>query len=74
MSVVSVKVMKSDLGEEYGNISVVVDNTETILYNVKQDDILEILNDLEHDVGIQLKELLSLDFENKIAIKEGWDG
>lgn len=74
MSVVSVKVMKSDLGEEYGNISVVVDNTETILYNVKQDDILEILNDLEHDVGIQLKELLNLDFENKIAIKEGWDG
>lgn len=74
MSVVSVRVMKSDLGEEYGNISVVVDNTETILYNVKQDDILEILNDLEHDVGIQLKELLNLDFENKIAIKEGWDG
>lgn len=74
MSVVSVKVMKSDLGEEYGNISVVVDNTETILYNVKQDDILEILNDLEHDVGIQLKELLNQDFENKIAIKEGWDG
>lgn len=74
MSVVSVKVMKSDLGEEYGNISVVVDNTETILYNVKQDDIFEILNDLEHDVGIQLKELLNLDFENKIAIKEGWDG
>lgn len=74
MSVVSVRVMKSDLGEEYGNISVVVDNTETILYNVKQDDIFEILNDLEHDVGIQLKELLNLDFENKIAIKEGWDG
>lgn len=74
MSVVSVNVMKSDLGKEYGNISVVVDNTETILYNVKQDDILEILNDLEHDVGIQLKELLNLDFENKIAIKEGWDG
>lgn len=74
MSVVSVNVMKSDLGEGYGNISVVVDNTETILYNVKQDDILEILNDLEHDVGIQLKELLNLDFENKIAIKEGWDG
>lgn len=59
---INVFVKPSALGEEYRDVSVLVDGTHVNFGNMLVDDVLDILEEAVHDIEVQIRELLNEEF------------